>query len=61
MGALELIALISSLAALAEKLTVEKREATEEELAASFGGRNAAGVAAHAALERSRAREASGG
>ena len=58
MGALELIALISSLATLADKLIVENREATEEELAASFGSRNAAGVAAHAALERARAREA---
>ena len=59
MGALELIALISSLTTLAQKLMVEGRDATEEELSESFGSRNAAAAAAHAALERARAREAS--
>ncbi|MGI9504541.1 MAG: hypothetical protein ACR2RE_15965 [Geminicoccaceae bacterium] len=58
MTGIELIAAANALIALAQKVIVEKREATEAEVDASFAERNDAKIQAHAALERARLREA---
>ena len=59
--AIELISMANSLITLAQKTAMEKREATQAEVDASFASRNDAKVQAHAALERARNREAAGG
>ena len=58
MTGLEAVALANSLLALGQKLITENREATEEEVNASFAAVEAARDEAMAALARARAREA---
>ena len=61
MTGIEILAMITSLTGLLQRITVEKREATQAEVDASFASRDNAQVQAHAALERARLREEEGG
>jgi len=58
MTGLEIVGVIASLANLAQKMAVENREATAEEVAASFKSRDGAMTEAEKAVARLLAREA---